>query len=75
MNNTTNTEEQKQPTVEDQREEEESKLDTVRKQESKQEDSIKQCASQGSEIKLDETIKNKNSIIFETPSYYNKLQN
>ena len=75
MNNTTNTEEQKQPTVEDQREEEESKLDTVRKQESKQEDSIKQFASQGSEIKLDETIKNKNSIIFETPSYYNKLQN
>lgn len=75
MNNTTNTEEQKQPTVEDQREEEESKLDTVRKQESKQEDSIKQLASQGSEIKLDETLKNKNSIIFETPSYYNKLQN
>ena len=75
MNNTTNTEEQKQPTVEDQREEEESKLDTVRKQESKQEDSIKQFASQGSEIKLDETLKNKNSIIFETPSYYNKLQN
>ena len=47
----------------------------MRKQESKQEDSIKQFASQGSEIKLDETIENKNSIIFETPSYYNKLQN